>query len=143
VAIWLRKRKKAYFLFVINPFTRSKKIYHIGRSWNICGTVHCIWIYQRITVLLFVYPRWWLAHSAGTAQLRIPHPSQPTTDSRLLQLGPTGLHSTSTVRCITIIGGQKTAHKDLSDTQTKVMSKSWMYFCRDLLMTNKVRVFYA
>jgi len=32
--------KKAYFLFVINPFIKSKKIYCIGRSLKMCGTVH-------------------------------------------------------------------------------------------------------
>jgi len=32
--------KKAYFLFVINLIKISKKIYHIGRSLKICGTMH-------------------------------------------------------------------------------------------------------
>ena len=27
---------------MINPFTRSKKMYHIGRSLKICGTVHIV-----------------------------------------------------------------------------------------------------
>ena len=34
--------KKAYFLFVINLITRSKKIYRIMRSSNTCGTMHYV-----------------------------------------------------------------------------------------------------
>ena len=33
-------QKKAYFLFVINLITRSKKICRLGRSLKICGTIH-------------------------------------------------------------------------------------------------------
>ena len=33
-------QKKAYFMFAINVFTRSKKIYRIERSLKICGTMH-------------------------------------------------------------------------------------------------------
>ena len=46
MTIWPRKHKskKAYyvFLFVINPFTRLKSIYRIGRILKICETVHSI-----------------------------------------------------------------------------------------------------
>jgi len=34
-------QKKAYFLFVINLITRSKKICCMGRSLKNCGTIHC------------------------------------------------------------------------------------------------------
>ena len=37
-----QKRKKTYFLFVVNLITRSKKICHLGRSLKICGTSHCM-----------------------------------------------------------------------------------------------------
>ena len=37
-------QKKAYFLFVINLITRSKKICRLGRSLKICGTIHSFYI---------------------------------------------------------------------------------------------------
>ena len=40
---WMQK--KAYFLFIINLITRSKKIYGTGRSLNICGTLHMLVFY--------------------------------------------------------------------------------------------------
>ena len=36
-------QKKAYFLFVINLITRSKKICCLGRSLKICETINIIW----------------------------------------------------------------------------------------------------
>ena len=34
--------KTAYFLFVINIITKSKKICCMGRSLKICGTIHLL-----------------------------------------------------------------------------------------------------
>ena len=49
-------QKKAYFQFVINLITRSKKICRMGRSLKNCGTIHCqLLIVKWINFVIIAY----------------------------------------------------------------------------------------
>jgi len=50
VTIWPRKHKGKT---PSQAFTRSKQIYHIGRSLKFCGTVHGVWLGQLGLLLTF------------------------------------------------------------------------------------------
>ena len=58
-------QKKAYFLFVINLITRSKKIYRIGRSLKICGTTVIPLCFRTLKIIISVKNR-------GVRKQRVP-----------------------------------------------------------------------